>query len=481
MTFEPTLNSLRSHASPRWYDDAKFGIFIHWGLFSIPAFASRLGSISDVFRDHYDSAAARTPYTEWYWNAIKVEESESARHHRAVWGGAPYQDFRKPFLAGLELWKPNDWAESFVRAGARYVVLVTKHHDGFCLWPSAVRNRRQAGWTTTRDVVGELADAVRARGLKFGIYYSGGIDWTFNREPLHTLGDFLGSVPGGDYLRYADAQMRELIALYRPDILWNDIAWPAPLSPMLSLFADYYNRMPDGVINDRWTPQTRAARLLRYKFLRRQLDRTLKKRLRASPGGIVPPLPPHCDFRTPEYTTFKDIEHRKWEATRGMSQSFGYNRDDTDTDYESVESLVRGFIDTVSKNGNLLLNVGPRGEDAAIPEGQLARLEGFGAWLRANGEAIYATRPWSRAEGRTDVGTPVRFTTRQNTLYAHVLGSPTPGSIVLEGQDIPPASHAVHVASRVSVPCRRVETGLELAIDRPLAPAPAHAFALARA
>ena len=478
MPFQATLESLAAHRVPEWYADAKFGIFIHWGLFSIPGFAARSGSISDAFRRNYDIAVAETPYTEWYWNAIKVRESESAAHHRAVWNNAPYEDFRAPFLKGLEQWNPGAWADLFAASGARYVVLVTKHHDGFCLWPSGVANPHQRDWTSPRDIVGELALAVRARGLKFGVYYSGGLDWTFNREPLRTLGDFIGSTPGSDYPAYAEAQTRELIARYQPSVLWNDISWPAGRKKLFRLFADYYNATDDGVVNDRWMPSSLASRLLRWKFMRRMLDRRLKKAiLRADRDtGIVPPLPPHFDFRTPEYTTFKAIEERKWEATRGMSHSFGFNRRDTDADYESVAALVAGFIDSVSKNGNLLLNIGPRGEDAQIPAEQVARLEGFGAWLRANGEAIYGTHPWSRAEGLTDQGIEVRFTAKGGDLYAHLLDTPKAAEILIQGDDLPDAREIIDVASGTVVAGERRAEGLLIRLNAPLADAPAHAF-----
>jgi alpha-L-fucosidase len=479
MSFQPTLASLNAHRVPDWYDDAKFGIFIHWGLFSIPGFASKSGSISDAFRDNYDIAVALTPYCEWYWNAIKVPESESARHHAEVYGNAPYQDFRAPFHKGLEQWDPASWAAAFADAGAQYVVLVTKHHDGYCLWPSAVPNPHEKDWTSTRDIVGELGAAVRARGMRYGLYYSGGIDWTFNREPLRTMADFMGSTPGGDYPDYAEAQTRELIARYSPDVLWNDISWPTGQDAMLQLFADYYDAVPDGVINDRWMPMTAERAALRDPERRKGLDAMLKERMKkAARKGIIPQLPPHCDFRTPEYAAFETIQEKKWEATRGMSHSFGYNRRDTDADYESVQALVHSFIDSVAKNGNLLLNVGPRGEDAQIPAEQIARLKGFGAWLKANGEGIYGTRPWSRAEGVTRDGGRVRFTARGDVVYAHLLDGLSANEMVLEGEDLSPVQRATHLATGTPVNVAPVSGGLRLALTEAPIAAPAQCFAL---
>jgi len=321
---------------------------------------------------------------------------------------------------------------------------------------------------------------VRDKGMKFGVYYSGGVDWTFNREPLRTMADFMGSTPGGAYPAYAEAQTRELIARYAPSILWNDISWPAPLEPELALFADYYNTIPDGVVNDRWLPMTTERESLRDPERRRALDAVLKERMKASASrGVVPQLPPHCDFRTPEYAAFDRISAKKWEATRGMSHSFGYNRRDTDADYESVESLVRSFIDTVSKNGNLLLNVGPRGEDAQIPDEQIARLKGFGAWLKANSEGIYGTRPWSRFDGKTQCGVDVRFTSKADALYVHLLEAPAAAEFVVQGDDVPSVSHATHLASGKRVACAPSSAGLHFELAAPLASAPAHTFKLA--
>jgi alpha-L-fucosidase len=425
-SYTPDLASLNGRPLPAWYEDAKFGVFIHWGLFAIPGFAARLGNISDAFKSDYDRAVAMTPYTEWYANAIKVPGTPSADFHKATYGDQPYEAFKAPFIEGLKDWDPARWAESFRDAGAGYVVLVTKHHDGFCLWPSAVENPARAQWFTGRDIVGELAAAVRAAGLRFGVYYSGGIDWTFNTEPLLTMADFMGSTPGGPYPDYADAQVRELIDRYQPSVVWNDISWPTPQERLNRLFADYYNAVPDGVVNDRWVAGDPDASPLRDPAARRAMDERIKARMLRDPGafdGIIPAVVPHSDFRTPEYARFPAIEAKKWEATRGMSHSFGFNRNDTEADYAPFETLLGDFIDGVAKNGNLLLNVGPKA-NGEIPQAQAARLKAFGAWLRANGAAIYGTRPWTRAEAVTDEGLPVRFTSSEGGLNLIVLGSP---------------------------------------------------------
>jgi alpha-L-fucosidase len=193
--------------------------------------------------------------------------------------------------------------------------------------------------------------------------------------------------------------------------------------------------------------------------------------------GIIPELPPHCDFRTPEYAAFDEISDKKWEATKGMSHSFGFNRNDTDADYETVEQLVHGFVDAVSKNGNLLLNVGPRGVDAQIPAEQLARLHGFGAWLNANGDGIYGTRPWTRFGGTTECGVPVRFTQRPGTLYIHLLGVPQAREVIVPGDDIP-AGTAIHLSTGDAVAVTKVSGGVRLTFPQPLRAAPAHGFKL---
>jgi alpha-L-fucosidase len=480
------LDELRKHPIPSWFDDAKLGIFIHWGLFSIPGFAAKLDHISDAFSKHYDQGVVMTPYTEWYLNALRVPGSPSAEFHAEQYGDQPYEDFREPFERGLEQWRPDEWARLFRRAGAGYVVLVSKHHDGYCLWPSQVENPNQAGWTSERDLVGELAAAVRAEGLRFGLYYSGGIDWSWNRNPVRTLGEFIGSGPDGEYPAYAEAQVRELIERYEPSVLWNDISWPTDLPTMVRLMSDYYRAVPEGVVNDRWMHRNLAMKLVSKRPVSRLIDffmkRTTRKAAeRGEEKGVVPPKPAHCDFRTPEYTSFPEITPGKWEATRGMSPSFGYNRNHTEADYEDPDELLRSFIDTVSKNGNLLLNVGPRGDDAAIPEPQVRRLERLGEWLGANGEAIRGTRPWKQAEGATADGTPVRYTTANGNLYAILMDTPPSQEVVLTDLPAPADVSVTCLASGEAAGTDASDDRLRITVASPWPQAPAHALRISPA
>ncbi len=466
--YTPTLASLDAHAVPAWFADAKFGVLIHWGLYSIPGFAPR-GDFVEVLKSHYDSAMLVHPYAEDYWNAIKDPSTPSAAFHRAHYGAMPYEGFKPLFMKSLARWDPDEWARTFHAAGARYVVLVAKYHDGFCLWPTAVRNPNKPGWFSERDIVGELAAAVRARGMRFGVYYSGGVDWTFRPRISRTLGDYVNSTPGADYPAYADAQVRELIARYRPDILWNDISWPTDRESLFRLFADYYNTVPDGLVNDRWTEASATSIIMRAKPARFLFDLAVKQAIRTKPDilqDLKPPAVPHSDYTTPEYTQYDEVQARPWETTRGMGHSFGYNRNERDSDYASFETLFTSFVDAVSKNGNLLLNVGPDG-GAQIPREQASRLEAFGRWLGANGDAIYGTRPWSRAEAITANGEAVRFTAKGGIVNAIVLGRPRGQRITIRNVRLGGTGYLVADATPVQMASPATETVLTLA--KPLA------------
>jgi alpha-L-fucosidase len=430
--FEATLESLRTHQVPDWYEDAKLGIFIHWGLASVPGWAPLSGSIHDIMTQHRSDPLQFSPYTEWYLNSMKFPDSPTARHHAETYGAdTPYDAFREPFETMLvERWTPEPWTDLFAAAGARYVVQVTKHHDGYTLWPSDVTNPHKPDWNAPRDAVAELATSVRARGMRFGVYYSAGLDWTFKPEPFGTVAGMMASVPtSAEYCRYVDGHLRELIERIRPDVLWNDIGYP-PGDEIWRLLADYYNTVQAGVVNDRWIQPGPFQEALKDPAVRARIDEAIRQQ-NASGETFVPPEPPHYDYQTPEYATFHEVRERKWECVRGMGNSFGYNRQETEKETITGEELIHLFVDIVSKNGNLLINVGPTGEEGTIPEIQARPLRELGAWLERNGEAIYATRPWTRPEGRTDDGTEVRFTRKGSTLFAILLATPRPRRVTL--------------------------------------------------
>jgi alpha-L-fucosidase len=317
-------------------------------------------------------------------------------------------------------------------------VLTSKHHEGFTLWPSKVVNPNQQHLQAQRDIVGELTEAVQHDGMKMGLYYSGGYDWTFNRGPIIGGKDWETVKPETiAYGQYAFDQIEELIAKYHPAVLWDDIDWPKTGKP-LQVMADYYNAIPDGVVDDRF--------------------------------GVK-----HSDFQSPEYEKRSQISKVKWEECRGLGRSFGYNRAEGVKETIAPDELIYLLVDIVSKNGNLLLDVGPEA-DGTIPPIQMDRLKSLGAWLRQNGEAIYGTEPWSRAEGETDQSIPVRFTQKSGRLYATLMGSPKSGAILL--RDVRPASGSqVHLLGDAK-PLTWTQKGADLEVQLPAALPGKYAYVL---
>jgi alpha-L-fucosidase len=429
--FNATLESLNSHTLPDWFDDAKFGIFIHWGLYSVPAFAPFGPNPNPSAPDMMKAS----PYAEWYQNTMQFAGSETAAYHKATYGDAPYADFRAPFEKAAATLPAQDWAEVFKASGARYVTMVTKHHDGYLLWPSQNHNPNRASWQSQTDIVGKVAKATRRAGLRFGTYYSGGLDWTFNPARVDNAVAMIKSMPHDPvYDAYCLTHFKELIDRYQPDYLWNDIGYPTAAS-MKDLIAYYYNKVPGGLINDRWITAkeflsgTAAELGERFKRLF-----TYFKQHRIAPPDVY-------DVITPEYAPEAIAFEKKWETTRGIGFSFGYNAREGDAQMMNAETIVHLLINCVAKGGNLLLNVGPRGDGTLCPS-QVSRLRDVGHWLRRNGEAIYGTRPWMISEMTTADGRAVRFTAKGKFVYA----------IALDERDaLPDVSSIPELAQRVGV------------------------------
>ncbi|GAA1528667.1 alpha-L-fucosidase [Microbacterium ginsengiterrae] len=379
---------------PDWYRDAKLGFFVHWGLYSVPAWAVAHPEGGVPTEDAY----AWHQYAEWYGNTVRIEGSPSWRRHQELYGpGRSYEDL-------AELWDASAFdADAFVAelvgAGARYIVPTTKHHEGFCLWDTETTTFNSAARGPRRDLIAEFHDATRRAGARFGVYFSGALDWHVgDHPPIESDTDLFRHRRNDEaFARYSARQLEELVARFSPDVLWNDIDWPdggkgAQEYGVAALLSRYFDAVPGGVVNDRW--------------------------------GV-----PFHGFLTREYTDVPDILDVPWESTRGLGFSFGYNQDEDERHTLAGPDLIRLLVDVVSKNGNLLINVGPDAQ-GRIPDLQRATMRELGAWLSSNGDAVYGTRPWIRAEER--VGAPRRYTTSGAAVHVHAF-DPTVGEI-----DLPP-------------------------------------------
>ena len=337
---EPTWESLQQRGYPQWFSDAKLGIFIHWGVYSVPAFATNEG------------------YAEWYYSGLMNNDSTRVNFQKKNYGeDFNYRDFDKMFKA--ELWNPLDWADLFKKSGAKYVLLVSKHHDGYCLWDSQYAPE----WNSVvggpkRNIVEELTDAVRAKDMKMGFYFSLP-EWT---NPMHRW--YID--PDDSIANYVDnhmiPQFKELVTKYRPSIIFSDGEWrnSAEQWHAAELIAWYYNTVgEDAIVNDRWGHGAQYG------------------------------------FRTPEYSAGITQTDRPWAECRGIGRSFGLNRNEPLSNYLTSKELIRHFAKTVAAGGGMTLNVGPAA-DGIIPMIQQERLLDLGQWLEINGEAIYGTRPYHK-------------------------------------------------------------------------------------
>jgi len=400
------LESLKSHPLPAWFDNAKFGIFVHWYPSTIPSYAPITDDPFALQREQGERTAfLESPYAEWYWNSLQFPESSVAKYHTEKYGERPYEEFIPEFFEATLGWQPQRWAELFSASGAMYCVMGTKHHDGALLWPSETPNPVHGEeWSSRRDLVGECADAVRSEGMRFGVYYSGGLDWTFAGPGIDSIVSLFEHIPQTDeYHAYADTHYRELIRRYKPDILWNDIGYPRFGEGAADLFADFYNQNLQGVINNR------------FDFI-----------------GVMKGTA-HADFLTPEYSSGMGDGSKKFEVCRGIGSSFGYNEQEDETTYLSATALIRLLINVVADGGNLLLNVGPLAT-GEIPWSQQERLLAIGQWLSLNGEAIYSSSRHELPSLTTSEELAVRLTRgTDGCTFAMVMGRPDSREIVISG------------------------------------------------
>lgn len=346
-TVEPTWESLDRRGYPQWFSDAKLGIFIHWGLYSVPAYAGMEGYGEWLYKGLMSKDSGRMRAMSYYADTtLPVREmyGQLTRHWHA------------------ELWQPDEWARMFREAGAQYVMLVTKHHDGYSLWDDPY----QPQWNSTmsgprRDIVEELTAAVRREGLRMGFYYSLP-EWS---NPLHRWTVDPDSAIGTYVEQYMVPQFKALVSRYRPDAIFADGDWDFTAGQLHSaeLIAWYYNLVgPDAIVNDRWGHGTQHG------------------------------------FRTPEYSDGIGVTDRPWAECRGIGRSFGLNRNEDLAGYLTATQLIQHFCELVAAGGGLTLNVGPAA-DGHIPLIQQERLQALGKWLEVNGEAIYGSRPYSTPGG----------------------------------------------------------------------------------
>jgi alpha-L-fucosidase len=339
--FQPEWSSLNNRPVPAWFRDAKFGIFIHWGVYAVPGYTTKGG------------------YAEWYQHGLETGDSARKEYHRKRFGNLTYYDLADQFKA--ELYNPDEWARLFEKSGAKYMVLTSKHHDGYALWPNNDASRTWGrGWNSLvtgprRDLLGDLFRAVRKTSVRAGMYYS--------------LYEWFNPLWKSDQEKYVSThvwpQMKELINNYQPDVFWTDGDWDASDATWKSkeFLAWMYNESP---VKDKVVTYDRWGSGIRFKQ-----------------GAVF----------TPEYQPELDFDQHYWEESRGMGYSYGYNREEDAWDYNSAQSLIYHLIDKVSRGGNFLLDIGPDAH-GKIPPIMQERLLDIGKWLSANGEAIYGTERW---------------------------------------------------------------------------------------
>jgi len=410
--FRPDWESLQNYKVPEWYMDAKFGIFIHWGLYSVPAFGN-----------------------EWYPRNMYNQGTDEFKHHIATYGTQDkfgYKDFIPLFKA--EKYDPAAWARLFKESGARYVVPVFEHHDGFAMYDCGVSDWTAAKMGPHRDLWGDLAKAVRAEGLHLGAS-SHRVEHNFFLGLGRTIPSDINDPKYADFYGPAHGWLEAKNTPLNNDFTYVSKAWTDDWLARSAEIVEKYH--PDIMYFDWWIGQASVRENL-TRFASFYYNESLQR------GGTVGVIN-YKDYAMNDHSAVLDIERGQlaairplyWQTDTSISdKSWGYIQNDT---FKSPQFIVHQLIDIVSKNGNLLLNIGPR-SDGTIPDQVQQVLRDVGAWLKVNGDAIYGTRPWKiYGEGPTKVtegsfhdtdtkpftAEDFRFTKKGGALYAIELGWPT--------------------------------------------------------
>lgn len=446
--YTPDWESIDSRPIPGWFSDAKFGIFIHWGPYSVPAWTPK-GTYSEWYQYWLQN---KTLFGNGNFNGSEVFDFHKNRYGEDY----SYYNFGEEFKA--ELFNATEWADLFVRSGAKYIVPTSKHHDGFCMWPNKTANKTWGfPWNSMdagpkRDLVGELNEAIRKTDIKMGLYYSI-YEW-FN--PLYK----------NDIQKFVDdhffPQFKDLISRYKPSLIFSDGEWDhtAETWKTKELIAWLFNESGCGndlVINDRW------GKGIRFN---------------------------HAGYYTAEYDPTYEGDH-PWEECRGMGFSFGYNRAEDAWDYNSPQTLILMLVDIVSRGGNLLLDIGPNA-DGRIPPIMQDRLLSMGKWLNVNAEAIYGSDKWDKScqwtSGRQDfpkegshytsatyilkqtvdpdpgfASKEIFFTSKNNNLYCIMPVYPK-GSIIIKDIDPDPGAIITLLGYEVSLKWEKTSNGIKVYI-----------------
>ena len=418
--FEPNGESLRDYKVPQWYEDAKFGIYFHWAPFSVAAYKTEW-------------------YPYWMYSPARIKSrrdfQDIPKHHVETWGALDkfgYKDFIPLFKA--EKWEPDTWVKLFKKAGAKYVASAAVHHDGFAMWDSKYIPYNSKAMGPKRDVVGEFISAARKVGLKAGLSTHYGRHWAYytfrpeydNWDPEYE--GLYGNRRGDDEPPRAEDEqhwenvLTELIDNYQPDYIFVDggigdgeriFNKPYFRQAFYNVLAHYYNS----------AQQWGKGVVLTYKREFLETDQAVE------------------DFERAGMDTIRLSS--KWQTDDKISASGWCYIEDTE--FWPVDYLIGALMDIVSKNGNLLLNVGPK-PDGTLREVEVETLKKIGKWLRVNGEAVYSTRPWRQfgegtmvkisddgKHGKKKMGPDcVRFTVKDGVLYAACFGWPDSGKFTIK-------------------------------------------------